>query len=338
MKKRFKLFKKVISWLLIGFIILTSVIVITKLSKPRNLGIDIESLSGIYKEIFLRRYGDKLNRTTFSSLEDLKKDVIDYYKMLLRGELGWTYKVVRYVDSMGNHKSYRENMDPIDQILKTGFKRSIKLLSASMSIALVLGILKGVFDSKKDKKDGSTTKLFTTVVGLSVPAIFLVPLLQIIGLKLRNTYGLNIMVTGYGTLRHMILPIIALSILPTMYIARITAVAMDRAYDNEYVRTAISKGSSKLRVMWIHVFRNAIVEISSSLPSVLAILISDLAVVEYLFDYKGLTYMMLDYYNQGQSDVVTGIALVLCLIFLVFYLLLKLLKFALDSKGRSASI
>lgn len=337
MKKGFKLFIKAISWILTVFVILTLVIIITKVAKPSSVGIDVDSL-GIRKEMFLRRYGANLNRTTFTSVKDLKNEVIDYYKMLLKGELGWTYKIVRTVDSMGNPISRRENIEPIGGILKTGFNRSIKLLSVAISISLVLGILKGVFDSKKDKQDGSSFKLFTTVIGLSIPAIFLAPLLQLLGMWLSYTYKINLPFRGYETSRHLILPTIALSILPTMYIARITAVAMDRAYENEYIRTAISKGSSRLRVMWIHVFRNAIVEIGGSLPSVLTILISDLAIVEYLFDYKGLTHMMLEYYHQGQSDVVTGIALVLCAIFAVFYLLIKLLKFALDPKGRGAAI
>lgn len=337
MKKGFKLLMKIMSWFLTVFVILTLVITITKVAKPSSVGIDIDSL-GMRKEMFLRRYGGNLNRTTFMSVKDLKNEVIDYYKMLLKGELGWTYKIVRTVDSMGNPISRRENIDPIVGILKTGFDRSIKLLSAAISIALILGILKGVFDSKKDKKSGSTSKLFTTVLGLSIPAVFLAPLLQMVGMWLSYTYKINLPFRGDETFRHMILPTIVLSILPTMYIARITAVAMDRAYENEYIRTAISKGSSKLRVMWIHVFRNAIVEIVGSLPSVLTILISDLAIVEYLFDYKGLTHMMLEYYHQGQSDVVTGIALVLCAIFAVFYLLLKILKFVLEPKGRSATI
>lgn len=214
----------------------------------------------------------------------------------------------------------------------------MRLLSSAIVLAQFLGTLKGVFDSNKGRKRNSTFKLFTTVVGLSIPVIFLVPLSQFIVIWLKRNYGFNIPTVGHETLRHMILPTIVLSILPTMYIARITAVAMDRAYEDEYVRTAISKGSSKLRVMWIHVFRNVVTEIAGSLPSVLAIFFSDLVLVEYLYDYRGLTYMMVDYYDQGQSDAVTGLALVLCAIFLSFYLLFKLLKFAVDPKERRSAV
>lgn len=337
MKSIFKLFAKVIFLIVILFIILTSIIAITKLSSTRHIGVDPNTL-GMNQESYLRRYGEHLSRTSLTTAQDLKEDVIDYYKMLLKGDLGWTYKITRYIDSSGNFKSKLEQDQSIKEIMKIGFKRSMRLLSGAMIIALIGGILKGIFDSKKGKKDSSSFKLFSTVIGLSVPVIFLAPLLQLFGMWLRNNYGYNIPTIGYETIRHTILPTIALSILPTMYIARITTIAMDEAYEDEYVKTAISKGSSKMRILWLHVFRNAIVEITGSIPSVLTIIISDLAIVEYLFEYKGITYMMLDYFDKGQPDAVTGLALLLCLIFLCFYLLFKLLRHMLDANGRSRTI
>lgn len=337
LKSIFKLFAKVIFLIMILFIILTSIIAITKLSSTSHVGVDPSTL-GMNQETYLRRYGEHLSRTTLTTAADLKQEIIDYYKTLLKGELGWTYKVTRYIDSSGNFKSRLDQDESIKDILKIGFSRSIKLLSGALAIALIGGMLKGIFDSKKGKKESSTIKLFSTIVGLSIPVIFLAPLLQLLGMWIRNTYGYNIPIVGYETIRHTILPIIALSILPTMYIARMTTVAMDEAYEEEYVKTAISKGSSKIRILWLHVFRNAIVEITGSLSSVLTIIISDLAIVEYLFEYKGITYMMLDYFDKGQSDAVTGLALLLCLIFLCFYLLLKILRYVLDANGRSRTI
>lgn len=337
MKNIAKLFAKALSWVLVVFIILTLIITITKLSNPSEIRIDVSALGEVEREIFLRRYGGDLKLNNFSSVEELKKDVIDYYKMLFSGDLGWTYGIVKKIDSQGNSLSIRENIDPIDEIIKTGFTRSIKLLSISLTLALFLGILKGVSDSKKEKRDNSTFKLFTTVVGLSIPAIFLVPLLQF-GIIWLQKYGIKFPIIGHETYKHMILPIVVLTILPAMYIARITAVAMDKAYEEEYVKTAISKGGSKLRVMWIHVFRNAIVEIAGALPATLTLIISDLVVVEYLFQYKGITYMMIEYHEKGQSDVVTGFALVLFAIFLFFYLLFKLFHFTLNAKRGEKAI
>ncbi len=338
MKGTLKLFKKGISGMLVVFIILTLIITITQLSRITSVGANLEGMSPMQREIYLRRYGGHLSITTLSSPKEIAQNVVSYYKMLLKGDVGWIYATVKYVDSQGNHLVRLEKQEPINEILKTGFERSIKLLVSALVVAIIAGVIKGVFDSKKGKKRASTLKLFTTVIGLSLPVIFLVPLLQFVVKEINKNYGFNFPITGYKTLEHMILPTIALSILPIMYVARITAVAIDKAYEDEYVRTAISKGNSKLRVLWVHVFRNVIVEITGSLIAVLTIIISDLAMVEYLFDYRGLTFLMLEYYDLGQADAVTGLALVLCLIFVFFYLMFKLLKLMVEPKGRSSAI
>lgn len=338
MKKVFSLLFRAVSLLFVGFIIITLIITITKVSSTRVPPVDISKMDDMKRIGFLKKYGSQLERTSLSSMGDVKNDVIDYYKKLLKGELGYTKKLIRYIDTQGNHKSRYENIDPIDEIVKGGFIKSMKLLLAAQCIALIIGIPKGILDCKKGKENNSTVKLFITVIGLSIPIIFLGPLLQFTAISLRYKYGIIFPSVGDTTLKHMLLPTIALSVLPTMYMARITAIAMDKAYKDEYVRTAISKGNSKLRVMWVHVFRNAIVEITGSLSSVITIIISDLALVEHLFEYKGLTYIMLNYFDMGQSDIVTASALVLCAIFMTFYIVFKFLKFVLVPKGRSTII
>lgn len=317
---------------------MTSIIAISNVSTTRVPVIDISEIPVDQRVGFLKKYGNQLERTTLSTAKEVKESVIDYYKTILKGELGYTKKLIRYVDSGGNHKSRYENLEPIEGILKDGFIKSMKLLFTALGIALIIGIPKGIFDSKKGKDTNSTIKLFITVIGLSIPIIFLGPLLQYAAISLRRKYGIIFPTIGDSSLKHMILPTIALSVLPTMYIARITAIAMDKAYEDEYVRTAISKGNSKFRTMWVHVFRNAIVEITGSLSSVLTIIISDLALVEYLFEYKGLTHTMLTYFNLGQSDVVTASALILAAIYLSFYIVFQTLKYILIPRGRSSMI
>lgn len=338
LKNKYNLLLKFIYTLFLGFIIITSIIAIANISRTRTPLVDIDKIPVDQRVAFLKKYGNHLERTTLSTAKEVKEDVIDYYKKILKGDLGYTKKLVRYVDSSGNHKSRYENIDPVDGIVKDGLMRSLKLLITALAIALIIGIPKGIYDSKKGKETNSTIKLFITVIGLSIPIIFLGPLLQYAAISLRSNYGIIFPTIGDSTLKHMILPTIALSLLPTMYIARITAIAMDKAYEDEYVRTAISKGNSKLRTMWVHVFRNAIVEITGSLSSVLTIIISDLALVEYLFEYKGLTYTMLRYFELGQSDVVTASALILAAIYLSFYILFQILKYVLIPRGRSSII
>jgi len=187
-------------------------------------------MNAFNREAFVRRYGDDLSTRTFLSAEDLIKEVFNYYKMILSGDLGHIYKISKRYTPEGTELHDLIPVKPIGEILKVGLSRSIKLLLSAITIAIILGILKGVIDSKKEKKTNSTFKLFTTVVGLSLPVIFIGPLLQFVVLGLFRKFGFGVPLFGHQSFKHMILPVITLAILPTMYIARLTAVAIDNAY------------------------------------------------------------------------------------------------------------
>jgi len=63
----------------------------------------------------------------------------------------------------------------------------------------------------------------------------------------------------------MVLPAVALSLLPMAYITRLTRVSMIDVLGSDYVRTARAKGLSKTRVIWKHCLRNAMLPVLSYL-------------------------------------------------------------------------
>jgi ABC-type dipeptide/oligopeptide/nickel transport system permease component len=299
MKQNLKLIGRIIGWIVFVFLIITFIIVIAKL--PSNFDIQFD-----LKELRID------SNVSFSYM---KKEVIYYYKELLKGSLGKGNKGI-----------------PVWKLVGIGFSKSIILLIGSLLISIVFGILKGIFDSRKEKQTTSTIRLLPTLIGLSMPDIFVIILIQSFVVWLHN-HGIKYFpVAGYENLRHAILPMISLSIIPTMYIARITALTMDNIYDQEYIRTALGKGASRLRVIFIHVLRNAIVEIADSFSSIASILISSLLLVEYFFYYPGLTLIMYNNYEGGQTDVVIGVALIIGLIYFVIDSFFKLLRFFLNPK------
>jgi len=290
------------------------------------------------------RFDHRSTIVSLSSMSTLKNNVIDYYQTLSKGHFGWIYGSIGSRSAIYTPEQFNEmkkQMVPVSEVIWEGLKKSGLLIVAAFLISLVLGTIKGVFDSKKGKKNDSSLKLISTLVGLSIPDISIVWILQAAMILLTRALDqkyLLLPLSGDMGLKYTIMPIITLSILPTMYVARITSMAIDHAYNHDCIRTAISKGSSPLRVIWIHAYRNAVVEVVGSIPSIITTLISNLVIVEYLYYYKGLTFLMMDYYDKGESDAVTGIAITLYGIYLVFYLLSKLTKYTLDSKGRRSTL
>lgn len=305
MKINFYILKKLLSTIIFIWLIVTFIIVLASLPNDFKLNLSIKEMS-IDSNV---------------SFTEIKNNVTSYYKTLLSGSLGYT--------------RYKE---PVLEFLKLPLKKSIVLLTGSIIMSIILGIIKGVFDSRKRGEKNSTLKLMTTIVGLSLPDFFIIMLIQasIVVLGRRDIRILPL--AGYQTAKHAILPIISLSIIPTMYIARITATAINKIYGEDYIRTALGKGSSRLRIIWIHALRNAIVEVVDSFSSVASILISSLIIVEYFFLYPGLALTMYTNYNRGDSGIFIGASILICSIYLIIFLSIKLSSYILNSQKRGAKL
>jgi len=187
----------------------------------------------------------------------------------------------------------------LSEILFPSFKKTALLLSSSIALAFLLGIFKGISDSNRGNKNYASVKVLTSVIPISIPDVLIAAIMQSFAIWL-NQRGIRIFkVAGSGTLAHSFLPIIALSILPAFYIARITALAVSDCYKKSYVLTALGKGCSSMRILWNHVMRNAIRSIVEGLPNITSIIISNTLIVEYMFSYPGLTTSLMNHITMG---------------------------------------
>lgn len=187
----------------------------------------------------------------------------------------------------------------LSEILFPSFKKTALLFTSSIALAFVLGIFKGISDSNRGNKNYASVKVLTSVIPISIPDVLIAAIMQSFAIWL-NQRGIHIFkVAGSGTLAHSFLPIIALSILPAFYIARITALAVDDCYKKSYVLTALGKGCSSMRILWNHVMRNAIRSIVEGLPNITSIIISNTLIVEYMFSYPGLTTSLMNHITMG---------------------------------------
>lgn len=206
----------------------------------------------------------------------------------------------------------------LNYLFNKTMKNSVYLLSSGLVLSILLGVPKGIFDSSRGGEKGSSLKVLGTIIPVSIPDIMVIALLQRLAVYLKQN-GIEIFrVGGGGTINHMLLPLVALSILPTCYIARITSMSIDDCYKEDYVNVAIGKGCSRGRVLWKHVMKNAIPSIISSLPSITSIIIGNLLMVERVFGYPGLTNALIDFFLKYEKD---GLILTIILIGTIYFLL-----------------
>lgn len=204
-------------------------------------------------------------------------------------------------------------------------KNSVLLLTGGLMIAILLGIPKGIFDSRRGSEKGLSMKVLSTIIPVSIPDIMIIAILQRLAVYL-NKHGIEIFrVGGGGTLNHILLPLIALSILPACYIARITSMSIDDCYIQDFINVAIGKGCSRFRVLWNHVMRNAVPSIIDSLPTITSIIIGNLLMVERVFGYPGLTNALVDFFiKYERNGLIASIILIGIIYFImdaIFYIL-----------------
>lgn len=289
--KAFSRFKKIISLLLLVFIILITVITIVNYPT-----LFTSKLSFIAPEL----------HSDFS-FNEIKVTILDYLNNLMHGSLGTGNRGIEVMT-----------------LLLTGMPITLTLLLVSSVLSIIFGLLFGVFNSRKGKLYIQTIKLLPTLILLSMPTIFVIVALQSFFVFLFKHGFTFIPAVGFGTWRHLILPILCLSIIPSMYIARITSISMDNIYQQDYIRTALGKGASKYRIILRHVLRNTIIEVLDSFPTIISMIISNLLLVEYIFYCPGVILMMFN--NITKPDVVIGVSLFLGVIFFIIYSILKYLK------------
>src|SRR6266511_2802664 len=183
---------------------------------------------------------------------------------------------------------------------------------AAILFAMVIGLPLGFFAAKRYGSWFDNASLVASLLGISIPIFFLGLILKyIFAVKLHwlpsvgredilaerphptNFYFLDAILNGdpgalWDTVRHLILPALALGSIPLAIVTRITRAAVLDVQNEDYVRTARAKGLSPLVVDRRHVLRNALLPVSTIIGLQTGLLLSGAVLTETVFAYPGV--------------------------------------------------
>jgi peptide/nickel transport system permease protein len=154
-----------------------------------------------------------------------------------------------------------------------------------------------------------------------------------------NLYFFNAIVNLDGklfwdSLKHMILPAIALGTIPMAIIARMTRSSLLEVMGQDYVRTARAKGVSERAVLMRHALRNALLPVVTIVGLSLGFLLSGAVLTETIFGFSGVGRAIFDGITARDYAVVQGFTLVIAVIFLMINLIVDILYGFLDPRIR----
>lgn len=208
----------------------------------------------------------------------------------------------------------------VNEILLRSLPVSITLGLFAILLATVIGVAVGTLAALARGGVFDWLSLSLTLAGISLPSFVVASLLlSLFAVKL-GWFGVG----SWGSVRDLVLPGIALSLLPMAYIARLTRVAMIDVLSSDFVRTARAKGLKRSAVIWRHCLRNAFLPVLSYLGPAMAIAMTGSFVVEKVFNVPGLGQHFVNSVTNRDRTLILGVVLVYGTMVLLFNLLVDL--------------
>ena len=267
-------------------------------------------------------------------LEDLRKE-LGLDQPLPTQYMNWIKGAVK--GDFGTSIMYKK---PVAKLLKG--KLSVTLILGAMALAIVIliGIPLGVFTAGRKHAVSEQILNMLNLLGISFPGFFLsILLIWIFGLVLHwftpgrfVTFSRN----PAGFFRSMIFPAIAIAIPQTCILSKYIRTAVIEEIRADYVRTARSKGSTKNRIMYVHVLKNAIVSVVPLIGMIVSGIFSGSIVIEQVFGIPGIGRLLISSVTSRDYPTVQTLVMYIAILILVVNFIVDILIQILDPRIRIA--
>jgi len=207
---------------------------------------------------------------------------------------------------------YVEVTQPLLPLLRERMLVSLELLGVALGVGAAVGILVGALILRRGLVQAISVGV--SVVGLALPEFVIIIMMHMLTTFSYRSFGVRL----YSVLgpaageRGWLPPLVALSLGPMAYTARLVATALDEVMHEEYIRTARAKGVPEVQVVMKHALRSALARVLGGVPTMVNITLSSLLVVEVLTNIHGLGAWLMQSYD---SAVIATTGLVFCLWF-----------------------
>lgn len=218
------------------------------------------------------------------------KQYVSYMGKLLQGDLGVSFKKQNY---------------SVNELVMGGFPASAKIGVWAIIVALAIGLPLGIISALKRGGWMDWFSMILATIGIAVPT-FIIAILLLYIFAMRLGW---LPVFGWGTWKHMVIPVACLSLSPIAYITRLMRSSMLEVSRQDYIRTARAKGVGEFMVIGKHAVRNAILPVVTYLGPLVAGLLTGSFVIERLFMIPGLGRYFVTAVSDRDYSVILGLTI-----------------------------
>ena len=247
---------------------------------------------------------------------------------------------------------------PALEVFTERFPATIELSFFALLIAVALALPLGYVAARRRGGILDNVSIITSLVGVAVPVFFLAFLLKywfavklgVMPVSERQDVGDATRVTGFfvldglltrewdaslDALKHLVLPSIALASIPFAMIFRITRASVLDVLDEDYVRTAQSKGLSHRVIRGRHVMRNALLPVITAIGLQTGALLGGAVLTETVFNFPGIGSALAEGFTKRDYPVLQVIILAAAAVYVLVNLVVDVLYAVVDPRVRT---
>lgn len=216
------------------------------------------------------------------------------------------------------------------QDLRDRFPNTLELAFAAIIVALAVGIPAGVISAIKPNTWLDFFVTICSLIGVSMP-VFWFGLLAILYFSVQLGW---FPVAGRGTFMHLVLPAITLGVSSMAIITRMTRSAMVEVLNQDFIRTARSKGLRRSLVVNKHALRNALIPVVTVGGLEFGSLMAGAVLTETVFSWPGIGRLLVDSILARDYPVVQGAVMLIAVAFILINLFVDMVYGFIDPRIR----
>lgn len=248
---------------------------------------------------------------------------------------------------LGNSFVYER---PALELIWKRMPATFELTIVAMCLSIVIGIPLGIFAGLFPKLIPSRLIMSVSILGFSVPGFWVgMILIMVFAVTLGwlpatgrgeivYVFGFPFSFLSWKGCKHIILPALTLSLLPLSLHIRLTRAGMREILLLDYIKFARAKGLSEFRVIGLHALKNIMIPIITVIGLEFGTLLAGSIVVEMVFAWPGMGWMVIQAINQLDRPMVVAFMLNTLTIFIILNCMVDILYTILDPRIRLMDI
>jgi len=223
--------------------------------------------------------------------------------------------------------SLKQRGRQVTDIIGDGLKTSAKLGVIAAFLALVIGVVLGSIAALRRNTFIDRVIMVLTTAFVSMPSFIMGSLLLVL-----FAIQLHVLPANGSTAAGLILPVITLMLSPMSYITRLTRSSMLDVLGQDYIRTARAKGVSRLKIIFGHALKNALIPVITYFGPMLAYIVTGSLVVEQIFAVPGIGRSFVSSITNRDYTLIMGTTIVLASFIVIMNLVSDILYKVVDPR------